>query len=73
MGGSDEWKALLEMGGKDLRALVLFESSVELADEIFGFHAQQAAEKVLTNSDKQTCSMCSRSANSKKTVGGDPE
>lgn len=43
----EEWKATLEMGRKDLRALVLFESSVELADEIFGFHTQQAAEKAL--------------------------
>jgi HEPN domain-containing protein len=47
MGVSEEWKALLEMGRKDLRALILFESSVDLADEIFGFHAQQAAEKAL--------------------------
>ncbi|HQF53926.1 MAG TPA: HEPN domain-containing protein [Fibrobacteria bacterium] len=44
---SEEWKAMLEMGRKDLRALVLFETSSELADEIFGFHTQQAAEKAL--------------------------
>ncbi|MEK7392773.1 MAG: HEPN domain-containing protein [Fibrobacterota bacterium] len=47
MGMSEEWKAMLEMGRKDLRALVLFETSAELADEIFGFHTQQAAEKGL--------------------------
>ncbi len=47
MGMSEEWKAMLEMGRKDLRALVLFETSSELADEIFGFHTQQAAEKAL--------------------------
>lgn len=47
MGVSEEWRAMLEMGRKDLRALVLFESSSELADEIFGFHTQQAAEKAL--------------------------
>lgn len=40
---------MLEMGRKDLRALVLFlfETSADLADEIFGFHTQQAVEKAL--------------------------
>ncbi len=38
---------MLEMGRKDLRALILFETSTELAEEIFGFHTQQAAEKAL--------------------------
>lgn len=47
MGRSEEWRALLDMGSKDLKALVLFAPSAELADEIFGFHAQQAAEKAL--------------------------
>lgn len=43
----DEWESLLGMASKDLRALELFASSPELAEEIFGFHAQQAAEKAL--------------------------
>lgn len=47
MAPSEEWQALLEMGRKDLRALVLFRDNSDLADEIFGFHAQQAAEKGL--------------------------
>jgi HEPN domain-containing protein len=47
MGMSEEWESILEMGRKDLGALELFENSKELADEIFGFHAQQAAEKAL--------------------------
>ena len=47
MAGSEEWKSLLEMGRKDLRALILFGESSELADETFDFHAQQAAEKAL--------------------------
>lgn len=44
---SEEWLSLLAMARKDLNALELFASSPELADEIFGFHAQQAAEKAL--------------------------
>ena len=44
---SEEWKSLLESGRKDLVALELFQSHTELADEIFGFHAQQSVEKAL--------------------------
>jgi len=47
MAGSEEWESILAMGRKDLGALELFEHTKELADEIFGFHAQQAAEKAL--------------------------
>ena len=47
MAMSEEWESLLGMAAKDLRALELFATSPDLAEEIFGFHAQQAAEKAL--------------------------
>ena len=43
----EESKELLNVAGKDLRALKGMVDSEAFADEIFGFHAQQAVEKTL--------------------------
>jgi HEPN domain-containing protein len=40
-------RQLMLMAKKDINALISMMSSDEIADEIFGFHAQQAAEKTL--------------------------
>ena len=47
MGVSEEVRHLLAVAHKDLRALQGMSDSSIFADEIFGFHAQQAAEKAL--------------------------
>ncbi len=43
----DHARALLAMARKDLRALAGMENPETFADEIVGFHAQQAIEKAL--------------------------
>jgi len=47
MAGRDNAQALLTAAVRDLRALRAMGDSEEFADEVFGFHAQQAAEKLL--------------------------
>jgi len=47
MGPSDEARRLLTAAGKDLQALTGMADPDVFADEVFGFHAQQAAEKIL--------------------------
>jgi HEPN domain-containing protein len=47
MAGSDEAQHLLIAAQKDLNALNGMTDNEVFADEIFGFHAQQAAEKAL--------------------------
>jgi HEPN domain-containing protein len=45
--GREHAHALLEMARKDARALAGMTDRETFADEIFGFHAQQATEKAL--------------------------
>jgi len=45
--GREHAHALLEMARKDVRALTGMTDPEVFADEIFGFHAQQAIEKAL--------------------------
>ena len=45
--GQEHAHALLEMARKDARALAGMTDRETFADEIFGFHAQQATEKAL--------------------------
>jgi len=40
-------RALLDLAEKDLKALQGMEDAQTFADEVFGFHAQQAVEKTL--------------------------
>ncbi len=40
-------RELIDMAEKDLKALIGMEDAETFADEIFGFHAQQAIEKTL--------------------------
>ena len=47
MSGPDDARALMGAAERDLRALRGMEDAVVFADEIAGFHAQQAAEKLL--------------------------
>ena len=47
MGASEEVRHLLAVAHKDFRALQGMSDSSIFADEIFGFHAQQAAGKAL--------------------------
>lgn len=47
MSDSKQARVLLEAARRDLRALEGMRDSAVFADEIFGFHAQQAAEKLL--------------------------
>ncbi len=47
MGACEEARYLLAAALKDLRALQGMSDSDVFADEVFGFHAQQAAEKAL--------------------------
>lgn len=47
MSDLDEARALLGAAERDLRALTGMTDTAIFADEIFGFHAQQAAEKLL--------------------------
>jgi len=47
MNGMDESRRLLNMALKDLKALRAMTSVEQFEEEIFGFHAQQAVEKVL--------------------------
>ncbi|MEI8189422.1 MAG: HEPN domain-containing protein [candidate division NC10 bacterium] len=47
MAPSDEARQMLAAATKDWRALAGMADSDVFADEIFGFHAQQAAEKAL--------------------------
>ena len=46
MSGPDDARALMGAAERDLRALRGMEDAVVFADEIAGFHAQQAAEKL---------------------------
>ena len=46
MNGLDDARALMGAAERDLRALRGMEDAVVFADEIAGFHAQQAAEKL---------------------------
>ena len=46
MSGLDDARVLLGAAERDLRALRGMEDTVVFADEIAGFHAQQAAEKL---------------------------
>jgi hypothetical protein len=43
----EEWMGLIGAARKDFQAIALFQDRAELADEIFGFHAQQTVEKGL--------------------------
>lgn len=47
MNVSGEASVLMAMAGKDIDLLRYIVSSELIADEIFGFHAQQAVEKSL--------------------------
>ena len=47
MSVNDEDSVLVSMAGKDIELLRFIVSSGLIADEIFGFHAQQAVEKSL--------------------------
>ncbi|MEI6207174.1 MAG: HEPN domain-containing protein [Desulfuromonadales bacterium] len=47
MNAGSHAQQLMQMAAKDISALRVMISSEAIADEIFGFHAQQAAEKVL--------------------------
>ena len=47
MPSHDDANMLFLMASKDLSALNVFIDSSEISEEIFGFHAQQAVEKVL--------------------------
>ena len=47
MSDRDHALALLEAAKRDLRALIAMDDPEAFADEITGFHAQQAVEKVL--------------------------
>ncbi len=47
MAASDEARSLLAAADKDCRALAGMADQEAFADEVFGFHAQQAAEKAL--------------------------
>lgn len=47
MNVNSEASVLLSMAGKDIELLRFIVSSDVIADEIFGFHAQQAVEKSL--------------------------
>lgn len=47
MSGRDDATRLFTMAGKDARALAGMGDTERFADEIFGFHAQQAVEKAL--------------------------
>lgn len=47
MSGREDAAALLAMAEKDLRALSGMKDAEIFAEEVFGFHAQQAAEKAL--------------------------
>jgi HEPN domain-containing protein len=47
MSGAEEAGRLLDMAEKDLNALLHMGDPSAFPDEIFGFHAQQAAEKAL--------------------------
>ncbi|MCL5271298.1 MAG: hypothetical protein M1457_12290 [bacterium] len=47
MAPSDEARQLLAAAAKDRRALGGMADAAVFADEVFGFHAQQAAEKGL--------------------------
>lgn len=47
MSESEEARELLSMAGKDLKALKHMTDTEAFAEEIFGFHAQQAVEKAL--------------------------
>ena len=53
MSDPEHARLLLEMAGKDFRALQGMMDSETFADSIFSFHAQQAVEKVL----KAWCSL----------------
>jgi HEPN domain-containing protein len=43
----DQARALLDLAARDLRALEGMSDATVFADEIFGFHMQQTAEKAL--------------------------
>lgn len=47
MGDSDEARSLVRLARRDLNALIGMQESPLFADEIVGFHAQQAVEKAL--------------------------
>ena len=47
MNASNHAEQLMHMAEKDIKALQFMISSDAIADEIFGFHAQQAVEKTL--------------------------
>jgi HEPN domain-containing protein len=47
MSGAEEARRILDLAGKDLNALTHMGDPSAFPDEIFGFHAQQAAEKAL--------------------------
>jgi hypothetical protein len=40
-------KILLDLAGKDFKALGGMEDALTFADEVFGFHVQQAVERIL--------------------------
>ena len=47
MGGSNEASTLVRLARRDLNAMIGMQASPLVADEIIGFHAQQAVEKAL--------------------------
>lgn len=47
MADVDNAKMLLDLARQDLGAMLVLKSAKDVADRIFGFHAQQAVEKTL--------------------------